>query len=374
MTRRVRILVDGHVFDDLYQGSRTFLAGLYRHLALSSDFEVIVAAQNIAVVAQEFAESFDRVRTIPLRSRSAARRLLLELPEMARRYRVDFAHFQYVSPPTISVPTILTIHDVLFLEFPKEFGWLYRQKRYPFGMSAKRSAILTTDSEFSRWSIERHLGIANTRIHVVRPALDPEFVNGPTTPASDFAQSTAPTGRFVLYVSRIEPRKNHEAIVEAFRLGEWWKRNVRLVFVGKTAIPNPRLTASLANLPDEARHAISHHQSISRQDLMELYRTCSVFVYPSKGEGFGYPPLEAAAIGAETVVSNATSLREFEFFGDRFVEPSDVAGLREKVETVLFGPGLAPSASEIQSAVCLRFRWDVSADRFSALIKSKIST
>lgn len=171
---KIKILVDAHVFDGFHQGSRTFLKGLYNQLALDNFFDIYIAANNFENVKNQF-EFTNNFKFIKLKNKSKLLRLGVEIPYIIWKEKIDYAHFQYISPIVKNCKFILTIHDVLFLDFKKYFTWKYRQKKYLFCISARNSDILTTVSEYSRDSISQHMKIEQQKINIITQGIDKAY-------------------------------------------------------------------------------------------------------------------------------------------------------------------------------------------------------
>lgn len=378
MTSKIRILVDAHVFDGMFQGSRTFLKGLYTKLSESDLLEIYFAAHDIDNLERELRCIPGSVNVIKLKSSGRAQRMIFEIPSIISEYKIDYAHFQYIDSPLKRCKTIITIHDVLFLEFIEDFSWLYRQKKFFFKLAASRANILTTDSKYSRYSISNHLNIPAQNIHIVQPGLDdmffeelPEFS---TIASREAVLSGLGFDKYILYVSRIEPRKNHDLLVRAYINLELWKRGYHLVFVGKLSIDNPKLHSLYATLSKEALSFVHHYETVSHKLLMDLFRAATLFVYPTRAEGFGYPVLEAGALGVETLTSNSTCLSEFDFFRERFFSPDDLAELEDKIFAILMGNFAGPAMSDISKTIRHNFDWTTSAEVMENLISNGNNT
>jgi alpha-1,3-rhamnosyl/mannosyltransferase len=139
-----------------------------------------------------------------------------------------------------------------------------------------------------------------------------------------------PPAGFVLAVGTLEPRKNLPRLVEAYRtLPVEVQRAHPLVIVGARGWRIGATMAALQSLGDRCRR-LGH---VSDAALAELYRRCAVFCYPSLGEGFGLPVLEAMAAGAPVLTSQLSSLPEVGGDAVAYVDPwriEDIAqGLRE---------------------------------------------
>ena len=70
-------------------------------------------------------------------------------------------------------------------------------------------------------------------------------------------------------------------------------------------------------------------------DLVKLYNSCSLFVFPSLHEGFGIPPLEAMLCGAPVIAANAASLPEVIGREDALFDPQSVTSIRDKLQRTL---------------------------------------
>ena len=144
--------------------------------------------------------------------------------------------------------------------------------------------------------------------------------------------STLPPPGFVLAVGTLEPRKNLPRLVEAYRaLGEELRALHPLVVVGALGWETGETLDALRSLGE--RCTLLGY--VSDAALAELYRRCAVFCYPSLGEGFGLPVLEAMAAGAPVITSNLSSLPEVGGAAAEYVDPRDVASIADGLRRVL---------------------------------------
>ena len=147
--------------------------------------------------------------------------------------------------------------------------------------------------------------------------------------------------RFVLYVSTIEPRKNHRLLVGV------WRRLIAqhgadftpdLVWVGRFANPDPASAFRKELLSDQLGGKLRLLINLSDEELAEAYRRCLFTVYPSLCEGWGLPVAESLAHGRLCVASDRTSLPEV---GGKFVDyfnPGDIEDAVAKIERPLVDP------------------------------------
>lgn len=369
--RPIRLFVDAHTFDNEFQGSRTFIRELYAHLATDPAFELFVAAYDVEHLAQYFPGS-GQVRLVKLRSRSSLIRLLIDIPLLVRKHRIDYAHFQYIVPLIKNCRFIVTIHDVLFRDQPESFSWFYRvSKTLLYRLGAWRADILTTDSSFSARSIVRYLHADPAKIHLVPIAISDRFFASyeKTALQAAFVEKYG-FDKFILYVSRIEPRKNHAALLRAFLELKLWEQGYRLVLLGHESIATPAFDELMSYLSPVVRTFVVLRSDIADAELLSFYRAATVFVYPSTAEGFGIPPLEAAAAGTPVICSDRTALADFHFFGTRHIDPTDFFQLRTSIAQVL---DQAPDETEletIRATIKERYNWSRSAELFTGLIKA----
>lgn len=230
------------------------------------------------------------------------------LPRALTRDRVDvFLSPYYKAPLVAPCPTVITIHDVLFLRVggPRWHNALFK----PWArLLASRTAAILTDSECSRRDLEILLGLDGRSIEVIPLGVDPSF--------SPLAASRSPElkGRlrlpedYVLAVTNFLPHKNDLLLVRAFARLAVKHEGLGLVLAGG----DPQGRETLGRLVQE--HGLEGRVhlpgAISEADLPALYAGARLFAFPSLYEGFGLPVLEAMACGVPVVCSSRGSLPE----------------------------------------------------------------
>jgi glycosyltransferase involved in cell wall biosynthesis len=359
--KTIRIWVDAHSFDTAYQGTQSFLYQLYNALLQHyPQLDIYMGAYHV----QRIREAFPLLpvqNILPYKTlRPAALRYVTDIPRQLKKHRFHFAHFQYIAPrQQPGCRYIVTLHDVLLNDFPQAFSWGFRQSRHRlFGNSIKRAAVKTTVSGYAKGRIEHHYGLPASELHIVPNAIAPWPADGPgKEQAAAMVKQWYGIDNYLLYVSRLEPRKNHQLLLEAWLEMALYQQGIGLVWVGsvdKTAIKGMKpLLRALQNLPAAARPFFRHLPSVERPKLQALLRAARLFVYPSLAEGFGIPPLEAAAAGTPVLCSHATAMQDFTFFGEGLFNPTDKVSLREKIAAFLQAPptdaALAAMAAEVQA-------------------------
>lgn len=362
---RIKIFVDAHVFDDSFQGTTTYIKGLYSALVKDSDFEITLAAHNIEKLKTVFTDP--RFKFIAFIETSKYKRLALEIPALIKKNGFDFAHFQYITPPIKSCRYINTIHDLLFLDFPQYFPWTYRfTKKHIFKFSANRSEIICTVSEYSKKALIKHYQIPAEKILITANAVS-EY----TGPFSD-VKSKYKLNKYILFVSRMEPRKNHYLMLKSFVELALYEQGYKLVFIGRTKDVKTENYHNYYNSLDEIiKDSVLHIENISYEELNSFYKNADLFVYPSLAEGFGIPPLEAAIMECKVLCSNQTAMSDFDFFGKYLFDPSDPQQLKEKILNTLDDQNYP--FEKIKNAVIQKYNWKNIADAFGERLKHGIN-
>lgn len=366
----MKLFAEAHLFDGVGQGSRTFLQGVYNS-AFNKDRETTFAlgAFKPEVLRAEFGDH-ENVKFIKYKSKNKFFRLAYDIPNIIRREKIDAAHFTYVSPLIKTCYELVNIHDVLFLDFPKYFPLDYRMvKNYLFKKSALRADCVLTISQWSKAALNRHYNIPAEKIVVTPCGVLEQLVD--SSPGDPSIIEKNGLSSFILYVSRFEPRKNHDGLLRAYAALELWKKNIPLVFVGSKDIPIPAFDALYASLPEAAKKCVFMFHGLTVAQIKSLYAKCLLFVYPSFAEGFGIPPVEAAACGASVLCSNATSLGELTFFGDRLFDPNDDDEFRDKLKHYVESPASAEERARINNVIKSEYTWDRAADIFLKQLPGK---
>ena len=167
-------------------------------------------------------------------------------------------------------------------------------------------------------------------------------------------------GPYVLCVGTLEPRKNLTTVLRVFRHVSAARPEAELVLVGGRGWRNQVFERELAGSGSSERLRLTGF--VSDERLADLYAGAACFLYPSLGEGFGLPPLEAMACGAPVVISDAPAL--LEVCGDAALSAPalDVETLAKHVIAVLEDGELADRLRAAGLTRAQRFTWDAAAD------------
>lgn len=277
------------------------------------------------------------------------------LPRRVARLGADVLHCPLPLAPPVRhpTPTVVAVGDALAWEHPE---WFTRANsihaRTLLTRALRRATAVVVPSEHTRARLRDAIGVDA----VVTPwGIGPQFSPGAGEP-----------GDYLLAVGTFQPRKNLEAAVAAFERLE--RNDLRLVVAGARGWGHEAVLARARNSPAAAR--IELLGRVSDEELVELYRNAACLVFPSRGEGFGFPPLEAMACGTPVIAARSGSLPEVLGDAAALVDPDDVDGLAATLETVLANPeqwrarGLARAAE---------FSWARCAEETVAVYRSAIA-
>lgn len=355
----MKLVVDAHVFDEKFQGSRTYVKGLYSALfLLKPDWHFFLVAHDIKNLQAEFGKR-ENVTYVPLKSKNKYWRLFYELPAIIRELKVDFAHFQYISPLFKSCRYIVTTHDILFEEqrFRKYFPFKYRfVNGLFFKRSVKGADIVVTVSDYSKQKIAEIYKINPERIFVTSNAIE---IPSSTIVKNDYIRNNYGCTKYILYVSRIEPRKNHLALLKAYINLRLYEHNYQLVFVGSFDIAYPEMDEFITNHKDQFEKRLYKFRDVSQADLQQFYTNAEFFVYPSLAEGFGIPPLEAAMCHQKVLCSSATAMKEFSFF-KYHIDPERQDMFEQAITSLITDDEY--DFGRIQKAIAHSYQWPKSAE------------
>jgi glycosyltransferase involved in cell wall biosynthesis len=374
--RKIKIFVDAHSFDTEFQGTQTFIEGLYS--ALMQDYpelDVYFGAYHIERIQKAF-PFLDESKILSYKKkRPALLRFLTDIPNLIQKHSFDFAHFQYVAPSaSIQCKYIVTIHDVLFNDFKKEFSWRYRNNRnFLFRRSIQKAAIKTTVSDYSRNRISSHYEVCKEQLHIIPNGVK-ELLNYNSNKEKARRRIKEKYGieNFILNVSRIEPRKNHLLLLDKFLELELYQQNISLVFIGKRSIKTTALESKISALTERQKRFFYLIEQVDKEDLLLFYQSCKLFVYPSKAEGFGIPPLEAAVNMAPVLCSNATAISDFNFFEPNSFDPENEKDFGDKLRNMIDSPPSCSVLEKIFKEVTEKYSWQKSATIFYNLVKSSM--
>lgn len=228
-----------------------------------------------------------------------------------------------IALPLLSpLPRVAMVYDLNCLHDP-DLSWQARSRSFKIQVAALRKVRqIVTISRFVANDLVQALGIEQSRISVIPCGVDDRVreLN------KSMAQVPPPQIPFVLALGE-SANKNIAAVIAVFDrlVAKGFDGDCRIV--GRSSEQTLQVQQLCASSPFASR--IHFVGSVGTAQLVKLYKTCAVFLFPSRHEGFGLPVIEAQACGAPVIVSNAASLPEAA--GDRALafDPEDHEGMAE---------------------------------------------
>ena len=290
--------------------------------------------------------------------------------------RVVFAPNYLPSPRFAAAPGALvaTIHDLGYRRVP----WAVRretQERLEAELDQVwfRARRIVTDSRAVRDEIVEEGLAAPERLRVV--ALGPGQLPGRVgAERASSAPAGLPPGSYALSVGTLEPRKNLETLLEAWRaLRRRRPGHVPpLVLSGAFGWKTEDLRARVAAA--RAEGWLHHLGYVDEAALGALYRGARLFVFPSRYEGFGLPVLEALAAGVPVVASDLPVVREVAAEAALYAPPTEVEAWVRQVERLLDDPDLARRLAQAGRERAARFTWEAAAEAYVAIFREAAGT
>ncbi len=292
-------------------------------------------------------------------------RELWSLSVKARREGLDLFHSpHYTLPYRLPCPSVVTIHDLIHLLFreylPHPLARHYA--RHMIGRAVREATGLITVSRSSARDIRRHCPGGAREVSVIPNGVEATFTARPLPEVRDWlATSLDLKGNYLLFVGNPKKHKNLGLLMSAFARLQTSYSGLELVVVGGS-------DAQHAELEEEARALgvgpkVRLFGTVDHDTLAFLYSAATVFVFPSRYEGFGLPPLEAMACGAPVVSSTSSSIPEVLGPAAAYFSPASVDSLMTALCRVLDDSAYRARLSRIGLARAKHFSWAEAARR-----------
>lgn len=277
----------------------------------------------------------------------------------------------FLPPPTGSRGVVLVVHDLAFRVVPEtapliDARWLRRFRGW-LGDAAR----VIVPSESTRRDLLSFEEVDPGKVVVVHHGVDAEaFRSARSEAVEGVRRRYGLTGRYLLFVGGLEPRKNVPALVRAFAAVD---TDASLVVAGGRVRWHPRATdhvgAVVDALPGGVRDRVILSGYVSDADKVALLAGATALVYPSLYEGFGFPVLEGMAARVPVMTSTASSLPEVAGEAALLVDPSDQDAMAEGMRALLEDEDLRDRLIASGLARAATFTWQETAKRTAVVLR-----
>lgn len=229
------------------------------------------------------------------------------------------------------VPSVVTIHDVIFDIVKEDFPW---HDRFVYRIKTKKcireSSKIIAISQATRHDLINRFKVDPGKIKVIYQTIDPQFnlQERPPDQLALFKTDYKLPEHFLLYVGALMKRKNILRMIQAWeRLPEAYKIPLLIFGEGNQYKPHIEKYIRSKNL----KKWIQIRPPVPFRDLPILYQLAESVIYPSLFEGFGLPVLEALACGARVVTSSVSSMPEAGGDLPVYVHPNDIESIADGI-------------------------------------------
>jgi len=381
----MRIVLNGWFWGQTATGSGQYLSHLLAHLvevAPQHEYVLAVPSEASNLRNTHHASRVERVLTPFDNINVHLAKVWFEqiaFPRACRWLEADMAHVPYWgSPLQPTVPTVVTIHDVIPLLLPAYRGSvLVRLYTRLVAAAARRADAVIAVSHASRRDIIAHLGLPAAQVWVTHEAAAASLRRTDQAQVDAVRHKYGLPERFFLYLGGFDVRKNVAGLLAAF---------ARLI-EGMPLASGPRVSSSrlppapmlviAGRLPRRDTGFTPDPRRIARElgiesgvhftgwveeaDKPALYTAATAFVFPSRYEGFGLPVLEALACGTPVITSCVSSLPEVVGRAGLLVSPDDVAELAAAMERLWYDAALRGRLRDEALVQAARFSWQQTA-------------
>jgi glycosyltransferase involved in cell wall biosynthesis len=312
--------------------------------------------------------------------RGAIQRILWEhivLPHLVAKDEIDIFWGPAHRLPFFlhkDIPRVLTIHDLVWVNAGstmKVQNWL--AERLLMAPAIKSADMIVADSQSTAEALLHSFPVAKKKINVIYPGLSRYEENKSINYIDSFRTKNDISSKYVLFVGTLEPRKNLSRLLEAYsRLSSDVRDSLNMVIVGGQGWRMGDLSQLISELDIEASVKLTGY--IPDSELGCLYANAYFLAMPSLYEGFGFPIIEAQAVGVPVLTSNLSSMPEVAGDAALLVDPYDVdelsaAILRLDNDNILYQCLACKARANAE-----RFDWNKSADMLLNVFQNAIKT
>ncbi|MDT7713917.1 MAG: hypothetical protein QOG46_2842 [Pseudonocardiales bacterium] len=284
------------------------------------------------------------------------------LPLVAQQVTAEVVHSpHYTMPLRVGRPVVVTIHDATFFTTPEQ----HTAVKGTFFRSATRTALrratrVIVPSKATRDELVRVLDADSTKIDVAYHGVDQDVFHVPTD--ADKARVAARLGLrgpYIAFLGQLEPRKNVPNLVRGWAKAVHWRDEPPALVLAGGSGWDEDVDAAIAEVPSHLR--VLRPGYLRFADLPGYLGGATVVAYPSHGEGFGLPVLEAMACGTPVLTTHRLSLPEVGGDAVAYTEPG-VDEIAEALSSLLDDGARRRALADAALSRAREFTWAASAE------------
>lgn len=322
----------------------------------------------------------------PYRWYSLSEQILM--PIKIKQANVDFIHFPHFNVPLFyRGPFIVTIHDLILSRYPTERAttlgpWLYKIKQLAYHQVIKHAALnslnIITVSKYSKKDIVDYFKINGEKIFITYEGTD--LIKKDILDEEQEKRIINKYGihrPFILYVGNAYPHKNLETLLQVVKkLKKQNKLDWKLVLIGKKDYFYKRLEQQAWAMDIDKE--VLFIGFVSDRELPFFYKKALAYIFPSRYEGFGLPPLEAMSYHTPVVSSNQACLPEILGDAALYFDYQDNYGIINQLEKVIKNPEIRDELIKKGAKQIKKYSWEKMAqqtftiyEQTAAILKNK---
>lgn len=332
----MKILIDLTSLADNFSGIERYAASLAYEMIQHKEHKFVLLFKKEIHKMFDSVSDMKNVRTVII---PACNKLLFNqwrLPQVIRKIKADWYLFMAFPAPVLlnKKNMVSAIHDICCWDCPETMKGLSKWYfRISYQRALKKCRYIITVSEFSKKRIIEKFHYPENRIFLIYDGISDSFKNldfdNMEHKKNAVRNKYKLPDKYILCLSTLEPRKNLRLLVDAYQqLVLNNNFDVPLVLAGRKGW---KMDDFLMATPKKVKDRILFTGFIDEEDLPYIYNMSELFVFPSKYEGFGLPPLEAMTCGALVLSSDAEAMAEVLGEGALYFSNGNLDDLKNKM-------------------------------------------
>lgn len=291
----------------------------------------------------------------------------IHLPIAASKYQLDVLHCTSNTAPLLTnIPTVLTLHDIIYLNksfsggsLYQRLGHYYRKWIVPLAYQKARRAF--TVSEFEKESITAVLG-QEKKLSVVYNGVDGKFKALNAKAKAELKKTKKLPENYLFFLGNSAPKKNMKNMLEAYRQYHELSMNPLPLVIAESNLTEIETLLQELKRSDLIEH-IHLTGYVSHDDLPCIYAAATLFIYPSLRESFGIPIIEAMACGTPVITSKTSSMPEVAGGAAYLINPHDPEEIAQAISWTLDSPDYVQKLKAKGLLRAMDFGWSNTAKK-----------